>query len=102
MPTYESLKKLLIVFNCSADFLLGIDEFPTEETLYPLLPFANRFKDVLAKKNISQERLKRELPVSASVLYKWTSGKNTPSAISLVRLAKYLDCSVDYLIGRRR
>ena len=102
MPTYDSLRKLLNAFNCSADFLLGIDEFPTEESLYPVLPFADRFKNVLTKKNISQERIKRELPVSASVLYKWTSGKNSPSAISLIRLAKYLDCSVDFLIGRRR
>jgi transcriptional regulator with XRE-family HTH domain len=102
MPTYETLIKLLNVFNCSADFLLGLEEYPTEETLYPVQPFSQRFKQILADKHISQERVKRELPVSASVLYKWVSGKNLPSATSLIRLAEFLDCSVDYLIGRRR
>ena len=102
MPTYDTLTKLLTVFNCSADFLLGKDEYPTEEKLYPVLPFKQRFKDILIEKGISQEKVKRELPVSASVLYKWVSGKNSPSATTLIRLAEFFDCSIDYLIGRRR
>ena len=54
------------------------------------------------KHNISQEKLKRELPVSGSVLYRWVSGKSLPTPTSLIRLSEYLDCSVDFLIGRRR
>lgn len=102
MPTYQTLIKLLDVFNCSADFLLGREEYPTEETLYPVQPFCQRFRQVLLEKNISQEKLKRELNISSSVLYKWLIGKNQPSASSLIRLAEFLDCSIDYLIGRRK
>ena len=101
-PSYTNLVKLVYAFDCSADYLLGNDEMHTEETLYPVLPFDKRFRAILKEQNVSQERLKKELPVSASVLYKWLSGKNQPTAEILLNLAKYLECSVDYLLGRRR
>ena len=101
-PTYTSLVKLLYFFNCSADYLLGRTEFPTEEKLLPVLPFNERLRAILKEKKISQEKLKRDLNISSSVIYKWTSGKNQPTTNSLIKLADYLDCSVDYLIGRLR
>lgn len=33
-------------------------------------------------------------------MYNWLSGKYIPNVYNLVRLAKLLDCSVDYLLGR--
>ena len=102
LPVLNTLEKILYFFNCSADFILGLDEFPCEEKLYDLLPFGDRLRQILFEKKISQEKLKRELPVSGSVLYKWITGKSSPVCSSLIKLATYLDCSVDYLIGRRR
>lgn len=102
MPTYSSLSKLLCYFDCSADYLLGLDEFPTEEKLYTPLPFKDQFKKILKEKHISQYKLQNDLKVSRSVTYKWISGKAEPTAPTLITLAKYFDCSVDYLIGRRR
>lgn len=102
LPLLNTLEKFLYFFDCSADFLLGLDEIPCDEKLYPILPFGERLSQILSAKKISQEKLKRELPVSASVLYKWISGKSSPTSTSLIRLACYLDCSVDSLIGRRR
>lgn len=101
-PRFESLEKLLYYFNCSADYLLGREEIPTEETLHPLLPFHERLRFLLTSHNVPQERLKRELPVSGSVLYKWISGKTQPSVETLKNLADFFDCTIDYLIGRRR
>lgn len=102
LPTYGILVKFLYFFDCSADFILGLDEIPTEETLYPVLPFHERLRQVLREKKISGEKLKRDMHVSGSVYYNWTSGKALPTSASLIRLAEYLDCSIDYLIGRRR
>lgn len=102
LPSYITFIKLLYLFNCSADYLLGLDEIPTEETLYPVLPFHERLRQVLREKKISGEKLKRDMNVSGSVYYNWTSGKALPTSVSLIRLAEYLDCSIDYLIGRRR
>ena len=101
-PSYKHFVQLLYCFECSADYLLGEDDLPREEPLHPVLPFGQRLREVLSERGVSQERLKRELPVSGSVIYKWLSGINQPSTESLIQLAHYLDCSVDYLIGRIR
>ncbi|MBQ7370211.1 MAG: helix-turn-helix domain-containing protein [Clostridia bacterium] len=100
LPSYENFVKLLYVFQCSADYLLGLTEIHVEEVLHPVLPFGMRLLSLLNARGVSQERLKRELPVSGSVLYKWVHEKSAPSVESLLRLAEYFECSVDYLIGR--
>ena len=101
-PSFDKLVALLEFFNCSADYLIGLTDIPTDETLYPVVPFNERLRTILKEKGVSQERLKRELNFSGSVIYKWLSGKNKPSTDSLIKLAKFFDCSVDYLIGRVR
>ena len=101
-PRYENFIKMLYAFNCSADYLLGLTDLHTEEKLYPVLPFGERLRTLLKEHKITQDTLKQKLPVSGSVLYKWLSGKNAPSTTSLIRLAEFFDCSVDYLIGRTR
>lgn len=101
-PSFEAFVSLLYYFNCSADYLLGLTDIHTEEPLHEIPPFGERLRELLKTQKISQAQLIRELPISSAVPYKWLSGKNFPSMESLVRLAEYLDCSVDYLIGRIR
>ena len=101
-PCYRHFVKMLEVMNCSADYALGLIEIDVEEKFYEPLPFGERLRAILKEKGVSQEKLKRELPVSGSVVYKWVSGKSSPYPSTLIRLAKYLDVSVDYLIGRVR
>ena len=101
-PSFEAFISLLYYFHCSADYLLGLTDIHTEEPLHEVPPFGERLRKLLKEQKISQAQLIRELPVSSAVPYKWLSGKNYPSIESLVRLAEYLDCSVDYLIGRVR
>ena len=100
MPYFEHFVALLDFFNCSADYLLGLTELHTEEPLHPVPPFNKRLREILKEYNTSQGKLIRELPVSASVLYYWLSGKRQPTIPMLIKLAEYFDCSVDYLIGR--
>ena len=101
-PSYRHFIKLLETMQCSADYALGLTDIDSEESFLPPLPFGARLRELLNQKGISQERLKKELPVSGSILYNWVSGKSLPYPSSLIRLAKYLDCSVDYLLGRLR
>lgn len=57
--------------------------------------------DILASKGISAYRLAKETQISESLFSKWK--KNPTSDISssnLARIADYLGCSVDYLLGR--
>lgn len=99
-PYFERFIKLLYRFNCSADYLLGLAEFPSNETLHPVPPFHKRLREVLKERKMSQNELRLRLDVSTSVMYKWTSGKSLPLLESIIRIANALDCSVDYLIGR--
>ena len=102
LPSYENLLRFAYYFNCSVDYLLGKTDFPDEAPLHEVPFFHERLRQILQEQKISQERLKRELPVSGSVLYKWISGKSQPSSESLLALADYFETSVDYLIGRIR
>ena len=98
-PNYKSLIKIMMFFDCSADYLLGLDEIHTEEKLFVPQEFSTRLRAVLKEKGVSGEKLKRDLSLSGSVLFKWLSGKAQPSAHSLTALAKYFDVSIDYLVG---
>lgn len=99
-PSFSCFINMLYLFNCSADYLLGLVELHTEEALHPVPPFSERLRTLLKEKNVTQATLIKELPVSSAVPYKWLSGINTPSTESLIRLAEYFECTVDYLIGR--
>lgn len=101
-PSFANFVALLSFFNCSAEYLLGRTELPTTEKLYPVLPFHERLRAVMKECGISQTKMIKEMPVSSGALYKWVSGKAQPSTDTLIRLADFLDCSVDYLIGRIR
>ncbi len=102
LPSYENLLALLELFACSADYLLGLDEIHTEEPLHPPLPFGVRLRTIMKEQNVSQGKMIREMKISSSALYNWLCGKTLPSTDRLIRIAEYLECSVDYLIGRRR
>ena len=101
-PKYENFIKMIKVMNCSADYALGLIDIDTDDNFLEPLPFGERLRDILKQKGISGERLKRELPVSSSLIYRWQIGKSLPYPTTLIRLAKYLDVSVDYLLGRVR
>ena len=100
VPSIETLYALCKYLDVSSDYLLGLTELHTEDPLHPVPPFDKRLREILTEYNTSQGKLIRELPVSASVLYYWLSGKRQPTIPMLIKLAEYFDCSVDYLIGR--
>ena len=50
----------------------------------------------------TQYRIERDLNISGSSMYNWLFNKTVPTVESLVRLAEYMDVSVDYLLGRVR
>ena len=51
--------------------------------------------DISSKPNPVAE----ELGISSSVLTKWKNGISYPNGKILINIAKYFDCSVDYLVG---
>ena len=101
-PSFSCFIRMLYIFNCSADYFLGLTELHTDEQLHTVPPFKDRLRALLKERKVSQAQLIKDLPVSSAVPYKWLSGLNEPSVESLLRLAEYFECTVDYLIGRVR
>jgi len=42
----------------------------------------------------------KEIGISSGVVTKWKSEGTLPNGETLIKIADYLDCSVDYLLGR--
>ena len=100
-PNYTTFIALIEYFHCSADFLLGLREYPCEEIRYqPVRPFGERLREILQETDTTQYRFTKEADVSWGVFYNWLAGKRFPSMDNLVKIAGYFGCSVDFLLGR--
>lgn len=60
----------------------------------------NRIKQLRKEKNITQLRLSILLEVSQETVSAYERGKHYPSAVSLIKLSKILDASIDYILGQ--
>lgn len=57
------------------------------------------FKELLKKKNVTQEQLALSLGVSQSTISYWANGKTAPRTRDLSRISKALGVSVKSLIA---
>lgn len=91
LPSTKVLLKLADYFKCSLSFMLGQEEcnsLPSPKTELPA--FSDRLRELIEAKELKFFLMKKS----------GLSGKYIPNVYNLVRLAKLLDCSVDYLLGR--
>ena len=102
IPSTKAFFRLIDYFQCSADYMLGLTDFPTENLHYstPLLTYGNRLRDLLKENKLSQRTFIKDLKISKNLAYQWLSDNTLPSVEYLVKIAEYFDISVDILIGR--
>lgn len=62
--------------------------------------FTERFREILQKKVISGYRIAKETGISQGLMAAYIRGERLPTINNLVKIADFLDCSVDYLLGR--
>ena len=62
--------------------------------------FSKRFMDVLQAKNLTVYRVAKSTGISQGLMVEYSHGQKIPGVNNLVKIADYLDCSVDYLLGR--
>jgi len=55
---------------------------------------------LISKKGINSKKLSDATGISTGNISDWKSGRSMPTASKLIILADYLDCSIDYLLGR--
>lgn len=61
--------------------------------------FWENFYKVCERTNIKPNQLAKKLGISSGVITKWKQG-GIPNGETLKKIANFLDCSVDYLLGR--
>ncbi len=62
--------------------------------------FTEKFVEVLQKRNITPYRIAKETGISQGLMAEYKNGVKLPTINNLVKIADYLDCSIDYLLGR--
>lgn len=99
-PSTEIIIALVEYFDCSADYFLGIVEYPRTTEFEPIKPFGETLRKCLKESGKSEYRLQKDLHVSSSLTYRWLNNKALPKIESLIKLKNYFGCSIDYLLGR--
>lgn len=61
---------------------------------------AEKINLLLKAKNLSQKTMLEECNLNKNAISTMLSRGSMPKADNLARIADYLDCSVDYLLGR--
>lgn len=62
--------------------------------------FWERFYNLCIQKNTKPNPVAKTIGISSGIITKWKNENTLPNGEMLLKLADYLDCSVDYLLGR--
>ncbi|MCL2077628.1 MAG: helix-turn-helix domain-containing protein [Oscillospiraceae bacterium] len=62
--------------------------------------FAEIFVKHIQNKGVTPYRIAKETGISQGLMGHYKLGEKTPTADNLVKIADYLDVSIDYLLGR--
>ena len=68
--------------------------------MYISANIANRIKELCKNKNIIIKEMLSDCGLSINTLSSMQSGGYYPRVEAICKIADYLDCSVDYLLGR--
>ena len=102
-PTIDNAIKLAKYFNCSLDYLFGLNEERNYANYinidYDFNIFLKRYKLLLIENKMSHAEFSRQSNLSESCLRDWKKG-HKPLTDTLVILAKNINCSIDFLLGR--
>jgi transcriptional regulator with XRE-family HTH domain len=98
-PKLVNLLRMSDYFQCSIDYLLGLtDDKRLTRTDTPST-FIVRANELAAKNNVSKYRISKECGFDKGNFSKWASRGMLPQTQSLIAIAEYFDCSVEYLFG---
>lgn len=102
IPQIKYAVSIANYFNCSLNYLMGLDEFPNDTEFknnYDVSFFSDRYDGLLQENNVTHYKLTKLCGLNYSSHYAWRRGA-TPSMNSLITIANYFGTSIDYLIGR--
>lgn len=100
-PSTHNAVRIANVFECTLDYLFGFDtEYqPCKEYTFSS-DFTKRFREILKQSGKTRYLISKQTGLTQTQLSNWYLGKQTPKLASLVYLADYFNCSLDYLAGK--
>lgn len=99
-PTAASAVKVADYLDCSLDYLFGRSSQREFIRAASPVSFKTRLKDILCAQSISRYKIARACGIEPSLMSKWLLNGCMPKIESLLKLADYFNCSLDYLVGR--
>lgn len=105
IPGSTTLQKLADYFNVSADYFLSNEENQsaisvTDDDLKVALMFKDNFERALKNSQKTLYALSKETGISPGQLHDYKSGRRIPKIQTCEKIAKSLNVTVDYLLGR--
>ena len=105
IPNGAILQKLADYFNVSADYFLSNEENQsaisvTDDDLKVALMFKDNFERALKNSQKTLYALSKETGISPGQLHDYKSGRRIPKIQTCEKIAKSLNVTVDYLLGR--
>lgn len=64
------------------------------------MSFYETLSSLMKKRNVTAKQLSEKLKIGKNQFKYWKDNGNIPNGETLISLADYFDCSVDYLLGR--
>lgn len=99
-PSVATLVAIADYFNCTADFLLGFEDISSRDKFKSRPPFSQHLKVVLDSVGTNKYQLCKMTGIAESAIYDWQRGDNAPSLGNIIDIAKKLNLSVDFVLGR--
>jgi len=99
-PSIDVLVKLADYFNCTMNFLLGLESENYVCHFKTLPDFGERLNFIIDKFNVNCKKLITEAGLTESALYYWKNNTHRPRVHEVYKLAVYFGCTMDYVLGR--
>ena len=99
-PTLETLIRIADYFKCTTDYLVGLEKENSACSFKQCPPFKDRLTEICAYFKITRYKLMKITNISRTSLNYWARGLTVPTVSNLYKMAKSLECSLDFILGR--
>lgn len=99
-PSVSNIIKFADYFHCSIDFMLGFEEENAALTFKMCPPISLRMAQLPELFNISAYAFCQKVKISETAFYDWKNQSKEPNIYSIIKIAKYFDRRIDFILGR--
>ena len=99
-PSVTNIIKFADYFHCSVDFLLGREDEKSGSVYKTCPSIAKRMAEIPALAKMTVNEFCQKLNIAESSFYEWKNGSSEPNIYSIIKIADFLDCRVDFILGR--